>query len=67
LKVRATSAWGRCSRMTAVMIRRALDTLSSVADSFLCRERCVSYVLKQNIVSPTQYAEWPSEGRPFCA
>ena len=25
----------------------------SVAESFLCPERCVSYVLKENTVSPT--------------
>ena len=30
----------------AVMIRRALDTLQSVAESSLCRETGVSYVLK---------------------
>ena len=32
--------------MTAVMIKRALDTLLSVAEGFLCRETGVSYVLK---------------------
>jgi hypothetical protein len=30
----------------AVMIRRALDTLPSVVEGFLCRETDVSYVLK---------------------
>jgi hypothetical protein len=36
-----------------VMIRRALDTLPSVVEGFLCRETDVSYVLKPDTVSPT--------------
>ena len=38
----------------AVMMRRALDTLSRVVEGFLCRETGVSYVLKPDTVSPTK-------------
>jgi hypothetical protein len=37
----------------AVMIRRALDTLPSVVEGFLCRETDVSYVLKPDTATPT--------------
>jgi hypothetical protein len=37
----------------AVMIRRALDTLPSVVEGFLCRETDVSYVLKPDTAPAT--------------